>query len=133
MSREEWDYREFNKRLEAALMDCSKKKTDLSKHLGISQSLVPGWGKGRTHPTLADLELAAAFLGVRAGCLAFGEELVENEIPIDPRVSKMWGLLNAQQKACILFTMSTFCGFMAPSVAPDDPRLREILKLAELI
>lgn len=133
MSRAEWDYREFNKRLEAALKAASKKKTHLSKHLGISQAMVPGWGKGRSHPTLEDLELAAAFLGVRAGWLAFGEELVENEIPIDPRVIKMWGLLKPQQKACILFTMSTFCGFMAPSIAPDDPRLREILKLAELV
>jgi hypothetical protein len=119
--------------LEAALSAAGKTKAGLAKFLNVSQSLVPGWGREHSHPTLSQLVNTGVFLGVRAGWLAFGEELVENESPIDPRVAKLWGLLNAQQKACILFTMSTFCGFMAPSVAPDDPRLREILKLAELI
>jgi transcriptional regulator with XRE-family HTH domain len=132
MKKDEWDFKAFNVRLEAALKAASMTKHDLSKALGISQAMVPGWGKGRSNPTLTHFVRAAKCLGVNLGWLAFGEECSVEKSLVDPRITRMWVLLKPQEKAVILVTMSTFCGFKAPSLEADDPRLHEILKIAEM-
>jgi len=64
----------FPARLRAAREAAGQSQRDVASAVGVAQPQVTAYEAGAKRPTYETAERLAAFLGVRAGWLVFGEE-----------------------------------------------------------
>jgi hypothetical protein len=120
----------FSERLDLTLRENGRLKKDLSAHLGLSHSVVSGWGAQHSRPSLPQIVKAAEYLGVGPAWLAFGIGPQGGFGPEEERMLKLWDLLNPGQRVCIRQVMRHFAGPLPGEVSLDDPRVQRIFEMA---